>query len=289
MSNKTIFFHIGFHKTGTSYLQQIFSKNSNILQQNNILYYQDPIYPGKGLNNHTLALCLRKQPHPTIDFRESPGSVWARFLKTVHDVRQNNILVSSEVFMEDIDKTILRGELTGQNPIFIIYLREPVQWFESMYAEELKHGYNRGPEQYFTEEKDRTLDFHRQITSWINIFGKNSIRIRDYQKAVERGGLLSDVLTIVGGGPALAAQISLPTDNVNPRIPQTIAEILVRYNQLPVTDKEKLSFRNQLLKLIRENRKVAELPRFTVGNRVRNKVRKRFSRAYKKTLQEFTL
>ncbi|MFK5950148.1 MAG: hypothetical protein QM500_15395 [Methylococcales bacterium] len=124
---KTIYLHVGYHKTGTTYIQAALMQNVAELARKGILYYQDSKYAKEWFSNHTLALSIRQSPHEIINITEPPDQVWSRFLHDVRSFRGKCILVSSEVFIEGVDKKFIQknSQTTQSNCVF--YVREQKQ------------------------------------------------------------------------------------------------------------------------------------------------------------------
>lgn len=134
-----VFIHCGLHKTGTTALQNAFFLNTRELLQQGFLYPKAFI-PPKLTGHHNLAWELSRDRR----YRMGHGDI-DLFLKRMAE-HHSEIIVSSEDFegslLHPARWSGLRGasEKAGRTLVFVIYLRDQLDYFESLYGELLWSG-----------------------------------------------------------------------------------------------------------------------------------------------------
>lgn len=154
------------------------------------------------------------------------------------------MVLSSENLFADLADSGIRNLGDILKPIFddiqiICYLRRQDDTILSMYAEHMKMGYSAYS---FPEFVHRTygrhsimpiLYFRRAFAPWINVFGKDSIRLRlfDAQHLVQ-GDIVSDFMNILfdGNSPSLAKLRPVASSSANVSLGAPALEFLNRIN-----------------------------------------------------------
>lgn len=172
MVAKVIYLHIGESKTATTYIQQIFSKNDDLLKREFSI-----LYPKTG-----------RRDHKHIDFikylitdKERDNSISDKFnilKKEINSKNTKNVLLSSESFMrckfEDIN--FLTQSIDRSFSIVpILYLRNGLHSVWSKYQENVKRN---GLFEPFSEVVDcrirNIVQKQKQIIElWYNFFGES--------------------------------------------------------------------------------------------------------------------
>lgn len=287
MGKKTIYLHVGYHKTGTTYIQVALMQNASELARKGILYYQDPKYAGQWFSNHTLALSIRQSRHETIDMTEHPEQVWSRFLRDVASFKGDRILVSSEVFMEGVDKEFIRKKLSDYTIRLVFYVREQSQVIGSLYSERVKHGYAEDIEDYFKQTRDETLDYFSELERWAAIFGRENIIVRDFDRITQQGNLLQDILSLLEVCEKQFVRLKMPQQNLNIRYPAHLVELLLAFNKLPIVLNEKIKFRYYLDSILNRRADIASMPRFEVDEELQREVKSYCLQSNKKLSEKY--
>ncbi|MFA5631969.1 MAG: tetratricopeptide repeat-containing glycosyltransferase family protein [Porticoccaceae bacterium] len=270
---KTIYLHIGFHKTGTTSIQEALRLNSDYLSKKGIIYYQDPAYPNTSFGNHTLALSIRNIEHPQIKIKESQQQVWDRFLDVINKTYHQKIVVSSEVFMEGVKKEYIRERLDAFKVKIIIFLREQSAWFDSNYAEKVKHGYEQTPEKYFLEEKNQRLDYFSEIERWATLFGEDNLILEDYDRASRNKGLIPYFLNHIDLASIDQEKLAGSNLKLNTRFPSHFINLLLSHNQLGLSYNDKMALTQTLAKVLKIHPILSNLPTFKIDDELRQEIK----------------
>jgi hypothetical protein len=224
MKNKTIYFHIGAHKTGTTALQKFFVYNKGILKEKG-LYYD--FYNNSEMNQGYL---VNPEKWKTLRLDES-----------------KNYIISGEKFYHrilDISNTV-KENLSNFNIHFIIYLKRQDLMKQSVYNQIVKmHGFTKEIE----EDKHYNLDYYRFLQRLKNRFPEAALTVRAYEKSQFDGGsIFSDFLKILG--LELTEEFQIEKKVINPSLATEKMEFTRYINMLGLP----VGFRTQLSNLIIES------------------------------------
>jgi hypothetical protein len=228
--------HIGFLKTGSTYLQQQFGAARNDIMMDGVLFPTTgigigvPAGPraGKTSGHSAFAKMIGKQD-------------WRRMAYLLPLLAQEsnkqgccNILVSAE--------NISYRRTPEQNRLFrylmdcfhsvevVIYLRRWDDWIESLYKERLDFGETRTFEEFRSAESWQT-DYITRLGSWERACSDANARLRVFDYDVARqadGGLLAQFFHAVF--PDVPAPIVRTTVRANPSYNAAQTEALRRFN-----------------------------------------------------------
>ncbi len=181
---KTIFLHIGQHKTGSTSIQNFCRRNKRVL---NTMGYG---YPGNG-NQHDFCQAVLKEDTPEI----------VSYLGKIEYRRFEKYIISSESFckctpqnLENFAKVLKRR---GWNVRVIVYLRRQDKAIESIYTQMLKNGKIKiSINDYIRKSDFRNLHYGKFLDGWSEIFGKENIKILLFDKV--KLGLLKSFLRSIG-------------------------------------------------------------------------------------------
>jgi hypothetical protein len=136
---KQLYIHCGLHKTGTTALQHALSEKRQALLKHHFLYPKIGV-PYQSVAQHNLAWQLNRDRR----FQTGLGD-WDKLFAQFKDF-DGAMVISSEDFETTLLKpsrwkaVIERAAKFEVQITFLIYLREPKSYFESLYLELLKHG-----------------------------------------------------------------------------------------------------------------------------------------------------
>lgn len=234
---KTLFIHIGAHKTGTSAIQKFLSINRNVLKKGGFLY------PGGGPAHHDMVhdfLTLSAD-----EIRKNPNLVTSRYFTEIRGSRAETVILSSEEF-ENLNSGIasLREYLIPEFSVKVIfYVRRQDEMIESLYNQRIKSPKIHSgmkfadffsqlmnpAEQYRSGNKsiparnDR-LDYYSLLLPWKNAFGMENILVRCYEQEQLSQGLYEDFMNAIGCG--FDRRYRVPSERVNASLPLDHLEII---------------------------------------------------------------
>lgn len=188
-----LLFHIGLHKTGTSYLQAMLRANAPALRGAGIHYpeYRDPVRASLRDGNHCDAL------------RESdPGLPMAEGLDQHLDLSAPcpALLLSAEFFSHEDKIAALAAEAEllsrERRPRFVVYIRRYDEQSESVWTEEVKN-WTVWP--YSSPNYNVDLGLLPRLAPLIAAYGPQSLIVRPYNPLLWVDGALgADFFTALG-------------------------------------------------------------------------------------------
>lgn len=227
---KTLFLHVGFHKTGTSSIQAFLHNQKRQLLKLNILYPNTGLAGyGHGDLANSLKInydCVKKQ------------LLFGKLDRELNAFNGDKIVISSECFMESIDPQIIYDHFKRENLELrlIMYVRPQPAWAESLFNEIVKDSSRRysGSILKMREIRRGDLNYHSLISRWADAFGNASITVRPFEKAQMVNGLYYDFLNVID--PELHSKIKLPAKDEIKNVswdPRCV-EFLRRINLIPM-------------------------------------------------------
>jgi hypothetical protein len=198
---KTVFVHIGSHKTGTTAIQSFFALNRNLFKEKGILY------PGIQNAHHDMAWELEKTG--SVNELLNQNSLTAKILQEIRETSCTTIILSAEAFSETRTSEKLKQVFTGipGDPVsikIIIYVRRQDDIIQSAYQEQLKTPklcIEKSLSDFLRENtgfSDR-WNWYKKIRPWTETFGKEAIIVRVYEKnQFYKNDLIRDFLFTIG-------------------------------------------------------------------------------------------
>ncbi len=197
---KKIIIHIGLHKTGTTSIQNTLFFNKKVLDKNNITYY-GKLYPNNSAPLYS-AFCKKPELYYNNVLSKIGGERLVAYntyikksIKKVINQDDNILLFSGEdisVLSEDsLRKMFDYFREASDLPVefeIICYVRNHISRFSSQYQEIIKSGQKINN----IEAMVNATITQNFIQKFINILGKDSIKVYKYESAV------SDKNSIVG-------------------------------------------------------------------------------------------
>jgi hypothetical protein len=237
---KTVFLHIGIHKTGTSAIQNVCMVNHQELLQSGILFPKAGFTRKRGL-------------HPTgtsghsglIDFLSAPNAnvppQGQALLRQIESGSWNRLVLSSELLSRPRHRRAIECidwfRRQGFEVKLIAYLRRQDRWLDSFYRERLewmrpRYRDARSIDEFWRADGDAWLNFKTRIGDWVAAVGREHAEIRSYEDVQNTGGVVGDFLEIIGAEPArldLAQSVSLH----NPSLPPAAVDLMRAVNTFP--------------------------------------------------------
>lgn len=221
MDKKTVYFHIGTHKTGTTALQKFFVDNKNIIKQKGFIY---DFYNDSEMNQGYLI---------------NPEK-W----QSIHLDDSKNYIMSGEDFYSNILKicSVVKEKLKYFNIHFIIYFKRQDLMKQSVYNQIVKmHGFTKE----VSADNHYNLNYYDFLKKLESEFPESELTVRVYEKEQFIGGsIFSDFLKILNLD--LSDEYQIEKKVVNPSLTTEKMEFTRHINMLDLP----VGFRTQLSRLI---------------------------------------
>jgi hypothetical protein len=197
---KTLYIHIGPHKTGTTSLQHFLHDERERLLAAGVLFPQDCL--GSWRSQHRLAFSLKGMAdHKTGDVpnrEEEFGLVLSEIARS----SAGKVILSAEGFFALKIEAIryLRQVFSRFDVRIVFYVRRQDETFLSTYAQQAKNPRTAfvKPIHAFLDAPDslsRDLDIYQRASKWAAVFGKEHMEPRLYAEA---GDIPRDFMSYVG-------------------------------------------------------------------------------------------
>lgn len=215
--------HIGSHRTGSTAIQFFLTQNRERLATQGFLVPATgcPAIAPTGHHEFAwaqLAESLEWKPDGTLDWLRNLDLTnrWAMLAHEVEAATADAVVLSSEEFVRLDAQAVrmLRAHLAIYDVKIIIYLREQVEFCESMYrVDVVSHREHRHFFDYWESMRDR-LNYFSVLEKWADVFGTPHVRARLFQEDALAG---HDVITdfCAEAGIRLTDEFELPPSKMN--------------------------------------------------------------------------
>lgn len=188
---KRLIFHGGLPKTGTSFVQEILSKNAAVLEKNSVHY---PLFRGPNLRrttagNHSLLFNTWDQKRPISEHMEDYLNIDFDF-ETIFFSAESIVQIGKvDLFLRSLLDCFPTAEIE-----FVFYLRRIDHWAESVYSEQAK---------IFNVKGIRSIVFsprfvHRLVPFAVAV-GRENLKIRPYNATHwPEGSIGADLFAAIG-------------------------------------------------------------------------------------------
>ena len=185
--SKRVVAHVGFHKTGTTALQESFSKNSEELKALGIIY---PDFGQKAHHRAAWALAGRIWGWKNRGGVQTPIAEWQKIVKSIKKNR-GTTLISSEFFCELDEEKInkFKNDIKVDDVTIVFTLRPLVKLLSSSYQQYLKYGLTPTYEEWLHSVLDepgvskltptfwKRHEHGRVISQWAKVFGPENVLV----------------------------------------------------------------------------------------------------------------
>lgn len=195
MTKKKIYVHIGWHKTGSTSIQDLLLKNRKTLREDHKVYY-----PHEGMlsgAHHLIAWAFQNKKNSPWGAVEIPEGGPEQFIRNIRVSADNNrcerVIVSTEEFctfnkteIQALHAALLKSNFDAE---IVAYIRRQDQLIESSYNMEVKWWGSRITKDFpsYVREKNPYFNYAQMIDEWASFFGVGNVNIRvfDPEKMVD--------------------------------------------------------------------------------------------------------
>lgn len=237
-------------KTGTTAIQIYLKNNNEQLRQYNLVFPQD--YMDSNVQQELLLSCGNLSNY----FFDSDDKGKERLINDIIKKYNTDIILASERIWADLAMhgtsflSKLKEMCRDSQIIIICYLRRQVDFFESMYLEEVKFGKETRnlPEIYasvgdiYTSENAniQQLNYKKILLELVELFGKENCYFRLYEKNKWKNqNILEDFMDILGVKDC--SQFYEIKEKLNPSIDSQTAFLKKEINKIPYSRKDILN------------------------------------------------
>ncbi len=188
MSEKRLIIHPGFHKSGTTALQESFALNRPLLRENGIFY---PPIGSKAHHRVAWALTQRPWGWSKRGGEKTPEKYWDRMSSRINGAKEETVILSSEFFSEIDGERIrkIRSEIKGRDIQILFTLRPLAKLLPSSYQQYLKYGITVEYEDWLHAILDKPGESKvsptfwkrhshgKVVARWVDIFGKSNVTL----------------------------------------------------------------------------------------------------------------
>ena len=182
---KRLIAHVGFHKTGTTALQQSFTTNRQVLKEAGIFY---PYLGHKAHHRAAWALTGRTWGWKNKGGSTFPIAEWQRIVKVSRKFK-GDTLISSEFFCELNEAQIqkFKDDIKGVDFTIVFTIRPLIKLLASSYQQYLKYGLTPTYEEWLHSVLDvpgvskktptfwKRHEHGRVISQWAEVFGAENV------------------------------------------------------------------------------------------------------------------
>jgi hypothetical protein len=200
----TIFLHIGYNKTGTSFIQKELSDNRKKLKKLGVLYpFCCSKYKAHYELSGILGACLpsEKALYEQIDKVQAKNQL----VEEIEKSKCSSIIFSSEKFIRAENLQPIKDFFDAYPLKIVVYLRRHDHWYESSYHQAIKTvvkpPWRRGFKAFYEFQKRTNAyatSYRKLIDNWADTFGKDNLIIRPYERQQNDDNLTVDLLTALG-------------------------------------------------------------------------------------------
>lgn len=191
MKRKTIIFHCGAPKTGTTSIQFFLERNRRALEENKIFFPSRLIKKGIVHKIHNVILSMKRQKKENMSIKE----LMAIFSDIFSEKKYEKILISNEsifgepflkdggIFFPNLEKIAeCISEIQFVYDVKIIFFyRKFDEYIVSYYGQYVKMGGTKSFQEYFEGIDVNSLSWYRVISFLIEKFGRDNVIYINYK------------------------------------------------------------------------------------------------------------
>lgn len=256
---KKLYLHIGFHKTGTSSIQEYLDYNRDSLLNQGIYYLKslDSKFPG----NVDLSWAFNKNPPKWSNFNPEKAEQVKSFYNKQLNVNLGEILIiSSEYFciLERQPNSLkeLKSFLIDFDVRIVSYVRDPMEFLISLYSHALRaNAVSYDLKTYLSNHYNFfAADFHERLKPWVNIFGREKMIVKKYSpNGFFKENIIDDFFNAIGAEVNVSIS-QVPYSNVGIHVWLNSAYMNIASSKMD--DENKNELQSELLKISKSLPKV---------------------------------
>ncbi len=286
---KTLYIHIGTHKTGSTAIQNFLYNNNDLLKNNGIDYLVgNCVWKA----HHSLGWSFQGAEQPIIQYCS-----WKNYgiINSIEDEikssKCNNFIISSEnlFFFKNIDFIERFFERFNDfNIKIIVYLREQSSFIESWYLELIRADYCKLDEDinYFIENPRYNLDYYIELMKWEKYVDKSNIKVFNYHDEAKDGNLIMNFCSNLGlSNSSIELFNGLHGKRNNEKINHMQMQKLREINRLNLTENEWYKRRDEILSSAANNIEKLNL----ISEHMRIKIKEKFRNGNTKLHQRYNI
>ena len=188
MPNQRLILHTGFHKSGTTALQESLFVQSDELLKNGISY---PFFGKKAHHRLAWALTQRTWGWKNRGGEATPGSVWTKAARQINSSKLETVVLSSEFFSELKPEKIIKikNDITLRDIEVVFTIRPLAKLLGSSYQQYLKYGTKADYETWLHSVLDDPgisklnptfwmRHMHGDVVAkWVEVFGPDNVSV----------------------------------------------------------------------------------------------------------------
>lgn len=188
MNDRQLIIHVGFHKSGTTALQESFFANKSLLKEHGVFY------PSFGLQAHhrvAWAIGGKRWGWKGRGGKATPYSTWIHMLIRIRFAKEARVFLSSEFFSEFSLEKIkqIQKQVKGREVKVLFTLRPFVKLLGSSYQQYLKYGLKADYVTWLHSVLDTPgvsklsptfwkRHMHDEVISrWVQVFGASNVTV----------------------------------------------------------------------------------------------------------------
>lgn len=230
MTQKTIYLHIGRHKTGTSSIQHFVNGCAELLADLNLYYPQ----AGKStIAHHDLAKLFAIQTNKTAEAQQQTlqSPVLATLLEEINN-QPCDVLLSSESFQNSHPSVIQRA-FDGFNLKVLVYIRNQIDYLASSYAQRVwATPYCESMEHYY--DHVFSVDYLEFLNRWKDACHGN-ITVRKFERqSLSENDIVVDFfenMLNISDDSVKQKIITRELEDANPSLTSDLLAYKIQYNQ----------------------------------------------------------
>lgn len=226
MSNdqRTVFLHIGWHKTGSSAIQKMLRKNEELLKESAGILFPET---GRKRNAHNILA------HSLFYSNDGNTKIWDELRSELEQTSEWTTAVISTESLDRAREEHIRKifeSMSGEWSLkAICYIRPPDEFLESSFSGKVEKGSYLGSWQNFREEaiKNNYPNYSEVISLWNKVLGNKAVIARPYDSEIWKdSNLFADFFATLGHADAEKSDAFCHPGRINTRSGLTLLSII---------------------------------------------------------------